>query len=800
MSQLFADLGLMPELTRAVADTGYTQPTPVQVQAVPVILQGFDVLAGAQTGTGKTAGFMLPLLQRLMENPPEPGTYPVRALIVTPTRELAAQIEESVHVYGKYLPLRSTVIFGGGGMAPQLEALKAGVDILVATPGRLLDHANEQTVDLSQVEILVLDEADRMLDMGFIHDVKRILALLPPQRQNLLFSATFSDEIRALSGDLLHDPVMVEVARRNAESELVAQRVHPVGQERKRALLAHLVKTGDWKQVLVFTRTKHGANRLAHQLGRSGISATAIHGNKGQGARTKALADFKAGLVRVLVATDLAARGLDIEELPHVVNYDMPQVAEDYVHRIGRTGRAGSTGEAISLVSPEEQPLLAEIEKLMQRTVEQTVIAGFEPGSEPPPRPGQPPQGGQQRPPREPREPQANNGAEREPQQEGQPREGREGGGRGRRRGRGRNRQGGEQRGEAIAGVAGVSGVSDMEAVADAGDATAVVAGIGEAQREAQPTGRREPREPRQPREPREARESSKEARDNRGNRDPNHNRASRQEALREDRDNRGNRDTTQRGQRRPVILDDDFGNRIPPVKQPHGIRARIAAGDIDEALDNIGNRIPPLPKNQRNLEEGEEFNFNVALPAPQIFSEDDDGQQPDSNAGQMFPSSAGFMSATRPRRGGGRGGNRGANRGSERGGDRGGRGIKRANGDNGGNRGNGANAGNRTNRANRVNGGNAGNNTNGNNGYNGNAAGNGAGLGIEGAGGNGNNRNRGNNKRRRGQPQRGQQAQGQQQQQRQGQPPRQGQQPRQQQNQQRRGNNAGGTRQERPQ
>ena len=384
MTQLFASLGLSAELTRAVADQGYTQPTPVQAQAIPVILEGRDVLAGAQTGTGKTAGFTLPLLQRLMAPANASASltrHPVRALIITPTRELAAQVEESVRTYGKHLPLKSTLIYGGVNINPQIEALRRGVDILVATPGRLLDHVQQKTVDLSHVEILVLDEADRMLDMGFIRDIRRILALLPAKRQNLLFSATFSDEIRKLADGLLHNPAMVEVARRNAESELVAQRIHPVRQDRKRDLLAHLVSSGDWRQVLVFTRTKHGANRLSEQLCKSGIEATAIHGNKSQPARTKALAGFKAGTVRVLVATDIAARGLDIEELPHVVNFDLPHVPEDYVHRIGRTGRAGSTGEAISLVSHEEKPLLAAIEKLLGRRIEQQVIPGFESAS-----------------------------------------------------------------------------------------------------------------------------------------------------------------------------------------------------------------------------------------------------------------------------------------------------------------------------------------------------------------------------------------------------------------------------------
>ena len=384
MSQLFAELGLLPELTRAVAEHGYTQPTPVQKQAIPVILIGRDVLAGAQTGTGKTAGFTLPLLQRLAATASSsPARRPVRALILAPTRELAAQVEESVRTYGKYLTLRSTLVYGGVGINPQIEALRRGVDVLVATPGRLLDHVQQKTVDLSRVEILVLDEADRMLDMGFIHDIRRILALLPRRRQNLLFSATFSDEIRKLADGLLDQPVSVEVARRNADAELVAQRIHPVRQDRKRELLARLVKDGDWRQVLVFSRTKHGANRLAEQLVRGGIEATAIHGNKSQGARTRALAEFKAGTVRVLVATDIAARGLDIEELPHVVNFDLPHVAEDYVHRIGRTGRAGCSGEALSLVSPEEQPLLAAIEKLLGRRLEKQVVPGFEPGAAP---------------------------------------------------------------------------------------------------------------------------------------------------------------------------------------------------------------------------------------------------------------------------------------------------------------------------------------------------------------------------------------------------------------------------------
>ena len=358
----------------AVAEQGYTQPTPIQSQAIPLVLGGRDLLGAAQTGTGKTAGFALPMLQRLAEGV---GTKLPRALIITPTRELAAQVHEDVRTYGKHLALRSAVIFGGVGMQPQIDALRRGVDILVATPGRLLDHARQRTVDLHQVEILVLDEADRMLDMGFIPDIRRILALLPAKRQNLLFSATFPDEIRKLAGTFLRNPATVEVARRNTPAELVAQCAYAVAKDRKRDLLAHLVKTGDWRQVLVFCKTKRGANRLAQQLERDGVEANAIHGNKSQNARTRALKSFKDGELRVLVATDIAARGLDIELLPHVVNYDMPHVAEDYIHRIGRTGRAGSAGEAVSLVSHEERPLFAAIEKLIGRRIELREAPGF---------------------------------------------------------------------------------------------------------------------------------------------------------------------------------------------------------------------------------------------------------------------------------------------------------------------------------------------------------------------------------------------------------------------------------------
>ncbi|MGI4812921.1 MAG: DEAD/DEAH box helicase [Janthinobacterium lividum] len=376
----FLQLGLSDPLLRAVTELGYSEATPIQIQAIPAVLSGGDLLAGAQTGTGKTAAFTLPILQRLSEAPAaRPAPKAVRALILTPTRELAAQVEESVRGYGKYLKLRTMTMFGGVGMQPQIEQLKRGVDILVATPGRLLDHAQQGNVDLSRVEILVLDEADRMLDMGFIHDIKRIFARLPARRQNLLFSATFSEEIRTLANGLLNAPAMIEVARRNTTAESVAQLVHPVDRERKRELLTHLMRAGDWVQVLVFTRTKHGANRLAEQLERDNISALAIHGNKSQSARTRALSEFKSGSLRALVATDIAARGIDIDQLPHVVNYDLPNVPEDYVHRIGRTGRAGADGVAVSLVCVDELGLLADIERLIKRPLPKEIIEGFAP-------------------------------------------------------------------------------------------------------------------------------------------------------------------------------------------------------------------------------------------------------------------------------------------------------------------------------------------------------------------------------------------------------------------------------------
>ena len=376
----FDQLGLTPELLRAVADQGYTEPTPVQAAAIPLVLAGRDVLAGAQTGTGKTAAFVLPILQRLGASVPSGDRRsPIRVLVVVPTRELALQVEESVRTYGARHRFRSTTIYGGVGFDPQVRALRAGPEIVVATPGRLLDHVGQRTIDLSRVEILVLDEADRMLDMGFIRDIRKILALLPPKRQNLLFSATFSDEIRRLADGFLDRPASVEVARRNTPAELVRQVVHPVDRERKRELLSQLIRTGAIRQALVFTRTKHGASRLSDQLVRDGIAAAAIHGNKSQPQRVRALNDFKAGRVDVLVATDIAARGLDIEALPHVVNYELPMVPEDYVHRIGRTGRAGVDGIALSLVCVDEAKLLRDIEGMLGRRVETQEIPGFTP-------------------------------------------------------------------------------------------------------------------------------------------------------------------------------------------------------------------------------------------------------------------------------------------------------------------------------------------------------------------------------------------------------------------------------------
>ena len=383
----FDQLNLDDALLRAVKTEGYTEPTPIQAQAIPLVLEGRDLLAAAQTGTGKTAGFTLPLLQRLSSAPKKMGRRQIRALVLTPTRELAAQVAESVRTYGKNLKIRSTVVYGGVGIEPQKRALNNGVDIVIATPGRLLDLANQKAVDLSAVETLILDEADRMLDMGFIHDIKKIIAMTPKDRQTLLFSATFSPEIKRLASGMLRDPATVEVARENTTAEQVSQRVHHVDKRRKQELLIKLIRDEEWKQVLVFTRTKHGANKLSQQLEREGISSAAIHGNKTQSARMKALKGFKENRVRVLVATDIAARGIDIAELPHVVNYELPNVPEDYVHRIGRTGRAGSSGEAVSLVCVDEHQLLRNIERFIKSEIPKMKTAGFEvdPGIRPEP-------------------------------------------------------------------------------------------------------------------------------------------------------------------------------------------------------------------------------------------------------------------------------------------------------------------------------------------------------------------------------------------------------------------------------
>ena len=376
----FSELGLAENIVRAVTEHGYTTPTPIQAQAIPAVLSGGDLMAGAQTGTGKTAGFVLPILQRLSAMPGKnTAAGRPRVLILVPTRELAAQVEESVRVYGKHTQIASMVMFGGVNINPQIDRLKRRLDILVATPGRLLDHVDQRTLDLSAVQILVLDEADRMLDMGFIRDIKKVLALLPKQRQNLLFSATFSDEIKALADGLLDKPALIEVARRNATADTISQRVYSVDRDKKRQVLAHLIKENAWFQVLVFTRTKHGANRLAEQLEKDDIPAMAIHGNKSQAARTRALSEFKSGKLQVLVATDIAARGIDISELPHVVNYELPNVPEDYVHRIGRTGRAGAEGEAVSLVCVDELDFLRGIERLIKRQIPKEILPGFEP-------------------------------------------------------------------------------------------------------------------------------------------------------------------------------------------------------------------------------------------------------------------------------------------------------------------------------------------------------------------------------------------------------------------------------------
>jgi len=378
----FSDLGLIPELERAVAEAGYSEPTPIQQQAIPIVMHGLDVMGGAQTGTGKTAGFTLPLLHRLSKHAnssASPARHPVRALILAPTRELAMQVHESVQTYGKFMPLRSTCIYGGVDMNPQIQELRRGIEIVVATPGRLLDHVQQKTIQLGQVEILVLDEADRMLDMGFIPDIRRILSLLPATRQSLLFSATFSDEIKKLADQMLKNPQLIEVARRNTVSETITHRVHPVTSGLKRNLLAHILRHEPDSQVLVFVDTKLVCSRLAHFLARHEIAADAIHGDKSQQQRTETLEGFKSGRIRVLVATDVAARGLDIDDLPYVINFELPHTAEDYVHRIGRTGRAGRKGNAVSLVCAEEKGRLAEIEKLIKLQIPQEVVAGFDP-------------------------------------------------------------------------------------------------------------------------------------------------------------------------------------------------------------------------------------------------------------------------------------------------------------------------------------------------------------------------------------------------------------------------------------
>ena len=376
----FETLGLAPELNRALAELGYANPTPIQAEAIPLVMAGHDLMGGAQTGTGKTAAFSLPLLHRLAQAGPQSGPRKPRALVLTPTRELAVQVHDSLRAYGKHLRLASTTIYGGAGMQPQIDALRRGVDILVATPGRLLDHLERRSVDLSHVEILVLDEADRMLDMGFLPSIKRILAKLPKQnRQTMLFSATFADPIRELALEFMREPKQIQVTPRNTVAETITHRVHPVDGSRKRDLLLHLLAQDSRLQTLVFARTKHGSDKLATFLEKSGIKTAAIHGNKSQGARQRALSDFKAGRINVLVATDIAARGIDIDQLPQVINFDLPMVAEDYVHRIGRTGRNGATGEAISLVSPDEANLLRQIQKLLGREIAMEVVPGFEP-------------------------------------------------------------------------------------------------------------------------------------------------------------------------------------------------------------------------------------------------------------------------------------------------------------------------------------------------------------------------------------------------------------------------------------
>ncbi|WP_254050803.1 DEAD/DEAH box helicase [Zoogloea sp. LCSB751] len=507
----FADLALSEPIKQAIAETGYTAPTPIQAQAIPLVLAGGDLLAAAQTGTGKTAGFTLPILHILSEEHAhnQKAGRP-RCLILTPTRELAAQVEESVQTYGKHLPLTSMVMFGGVAINPQITKLKKKVDILVATPGRLLDHQNQGTIDLSGVEILVLDEADRMLDMGFIRDIKKILAQLPKKRQNLLFSATFSDEIKALADGLLHNPGYVEVARRNTASELVQQSVHLCPQKQKRELLAFLINKHQWFQVLVFTRTKHGANKLAEYLAKHGIPSAAIHGNKSQSARTRALADFKDAKLQVLVATDIAARGLDIDQLPQVVNFDLPNVPEDYVHRIGRTGRAGSSGAAVSLVDREELPLLKDIERLMKRLIDKVEVPDFVPSAAP--------AESDERPPREPRG--AHNGGRERRQGQGQA----QSPGQGQKQGQGQGQRQGKPK--------------------------------GQSQEQAEGQGQQQARSPRQgqgQRQDKPARQGQQQERQGRNNKENRPQDGGGSEP--------GNRQ--QRAPRQNTAQDDDFGNRV---------------------------------------------------------------------------------------------------------------------------------------------------------------------------------------------------------------------------------------------
>ncbi|MBK7463207.1 MAG: DEAD/DEAH box helicase [Betaproteobacteria bacterium] len=417
----FTDLGLKAELLRAISEQGYDTPTPIQQKAIPAVMAGHDLMASAQTGTGKTAGFTLPILHRLASGPNTRTSKRPRVLVLVPTRELAIQVEESVRTYGKHLPINSLAVFGGVGINPQIASLRRGVDILVATPGRLLDHVQQRTVDLGAIEILVLDEADRMLDMGFIRDIRKIIALLPKQRQNLMFSATFSPDIRELASGLLHQPVSVDVAARNTAAETVTQRVIETNREQKKDLLLHLFETRGWHQVLIFARTKHGADALSRNLDKAGIKSAALHGNKSQGARTRALTDFKEGKLVALVATDIAARGIDIDSLPYVINYEIPNIAEDYVHRIGRTGRAGMEGEAISLVSHDERGFMRDIERLIKRDLERVVVPGFEPSAHAAPRPVQPPRGARK--PQQPGRPQG----QKTPQKPGGPQQHRSG-------------------------------------------------------------------------------------------------------------------------------------------------------------------------------------------------------------------------------------------------------------------------------------------------------------------------------------------------------------------------------------